>query len=153
MRLAVSAVRQDGAPSDSACAENPDARMRFAHRARLPLALARALADSLGTRGIEAVADTTLTRWLGRLDVRFPDPRDYGRARDYIASTGAKSLVYVNDLRVTPDCRLRFEAALWNTEPLGRRATHSDSAQTATKAADRLTQWLLPWWTTPGARP
>lgn len=110
-------------------------------------ALAEALADSLGARGVAAVADTTLARWLRRLDAtRFPDPRDYGRARDYLAATGARHLVYVNDMRAVPrateGCGLVFEAALWSTEPLGRKAVRHGEAPDAARAANLLAEWL-----------
>jgi hypothetical protein len=104
-----------------------------------------ALVDSLRARGTASVADTTLANGLGRLDGRFPDPRDYGRTRDYLAATGAKRLVYVNGIRVAEDCGLRYEAALWNTDPLARRAGQSDSAATAAEAAGRLADWLARW--------
>jgi hypothetical protein len=123
-----------------ACAQAPATRER---PASLSWSLATALADSLRARGIAAVPDSTLASWLRRLDAtRFPDPTDYRRTRDYIAGTGAARLVYVNDARWTPACALVFEAALWNTEPLSRRATHRDSAATPAEGAGGLARWL-----------
>lgn len=102
-----------------------------------------ALVDSLRARGVAAVADTTLAAWLRRLDAtRFPDPGDYRSTRAYIAETGAKRLVYVNDLRAAETCALAFEAALWNTEPLGRRAARHGEAPDAASAAGLLSPWL-----------
>jgi len=125
------------APENGRCAELP--------ADSLAPVLGAALSDSLRARSLDAVADGTLAAWLRRLDAtRFPDPRDYGRARDYIAATGAGRLLYVNDLRVTEACVLRFESALWNTEPLGRLATHADSAATPAQAARLLAEWLAP---------
>jgi hypothetical protein len=132
------AVARFEAPA--ACDRAPAMRER---PASLSWSLAAALVDSLKARGVASIADSTLAAWLRKLDAtRFPDPTDYRLTREYIAATGATRLVYVNDVRWTPACALVFEAALWNTDPLSRRATHGDSAATPAEAAGRLARWL-----------